>query len=126
MFSKYVINHNLQKSALPLKSKTIPGFSISIVLLHDLLLLFFFFRAREGKTKDAMDVILDLCRSGYSPTDVIQTLFKVTRSYNMPEPEKLEFMREIGFSHMRISEGLNTQLQLLGCITRLSTINQPK
>jgi replication factor C subunit 2/4 len=40
----------------------------------------------------------------------------------MPEPEKLEFLREIGFSHMRISEGLNTQLQLLGCIARLSQI----
>ncbi len=71
-----------------------------------------------------MDVILDLCKSGYSPTDVIQTIFKVTRSYDMPEPEKLEFLREIGFSHMRISEGLNTQLQLLGCISRLSAINQ--
>lgn len=38
----------------------------------------------------------------------------------MPEPQKLDFIREIGFSHMRIAQGLNTQLQLLGCIARLS------
>jgi replication factor C subunit 2/4 len=44
----------------------------------------------------------------------------------MPEPEKLEFIREIGFTHMRIAEGLNTQLQLLGCISRLSNLNSTK
>jgi replication factor C subunit 2/4 len=74
---------------------------------------------REGKMKDAMDVIMGLCNSGYAATDIIQTIFKVTRHYPMSEPEKLEFLREIGFSHMRISEGLNTQLQLIGCISRL-------
>lgn len=40
----------------------------------------------------------------------------------MPEPQKLLFLREIGFSHMRISEGLNTQLQLLGCVSRLALL----
>ena len=41
----------------------------------------------------------------------------------MPEPLKLEFIREIGFTHMRISEGLNTQLQLMGCVARLCAIH---
>ena len=41
---------------------------------------------------------------------------------DMPEPLKLEFIREIGFTHMRISEGLNTQLQLMGCVARLCAI----
>lgn len=40
----------------------------------------------------------------------------------MPEPQKLAFIREIGFTHMRISEGLNTQLQLLGCAARLCNL----
>ena len=44
---------------------------------------------------------------------------QVTRTMDMPEPQKLEFIREIGFTHMRISEGLNTQLQLVGCVARL-------
>jgi replication factor C subunit 2/4 len=38
---------------------------------------------------------------------------------DLNEPLKLEFIREIGFSHMRISEGLDTELQLLGCVARL-------
>lgn len=72
--------------------------------------------------KDAMDVITDLCLAGYSPNDIIQTLFKVTRAYPMPEPEKLEFLREVGFTHMRMVDGLNTPLQLVGCISRLHNI----
>ena len=59
---------------------------------------------------------------GYAATDIIQTLFRVTRTMDMPEPLKLEFIREIGFTHMRISEGLNTQLQLMGCVARLCAI----
>lgn len=49
---------------------------------------------------------------------------QVTRALEMPETQKLDFIREIGFSHMRIAQGLNTQLQLLGCIARLSQLAQ--
>jgi hypothetical protein len=49
---------------------------------------------------------------------------QVTRAFDMPEPAKLEFIREIGFSHMRIAQGLNTQLQLLGCVARLCQLQQ--
>lgn len=74
--------------------------------------------------KEAMDLTMNLHSAGYSPTDLIQTLFKVTRSHaEMAEPEKLEFLREIGFTHMRISEGLNTQLQLVGCVARLCQLH---
>lgn len=74
---------------------------------------------RAGKTKEAQEVIIALFSAGYAATDIIQTIFRVTKSYDMPEPQKLEYIREIGFTHMRISEGLNTQLQLLGCIARM-------
>ena len=40
----------------------------------------------------------------------------------MEEGQKLDFIREIGFTHMRIAEGLNTQLQLLGCVARLTQL----
>lgn len=78
--------------------------------------------AREGRTKAATDVVLELWGFGYAATDIIQTLFRVTRTMDMPEPQKLEFIREIGFSHMRIAEGLNSQLQLLGCVSRLCAL----
>lgn len=76
-------------------------------------------KIREGNTKEAQDIIIELCANGYAASDVIQTIFRVTKAYDMPEHQKLEYIREIGFSHLRISEGLNTQLQLLGCISRM-------
>ena len=73
----------------------------------------------------AMEVIIGLFKTGYAATDIIQTLFKVTKSSaSMTEPLKLELIREIGFTHMRISEGLCSQLQLLGCIGRMCKISK--
>ena len=57
---------------------------------------------------------------GYSSSDIIGTLFKVTKAHDdMEEGTKLEFLREIGFTHMRISNGVNSLLQLLGLMGRL-------
>ena len=56
-----------------------------------------------------------LWQTGYSPSDIIGTFFKVVKaSKDLSEALKLEFLREIGFTHMRISDGVNTLLQLLG------------
>jgi replication factor C subunit 2/4 len=41
----------------------------------------------------------------------------------LSEHGKLEFIREIGFTHMRILEGVQTYLQLAGCLARLCKIN---
>ena len=83
-------------------------------------------KAREGKFNESLDVVMGLWKSGYAATDIIQTLFRVTKSADMPEHIKLEFIREIGFTHMRIAEGLDTQLQLMGCVARLSQLNVKK
>lgn len=80
--------------------------------------------ALEGKTKECVDVVSDLWSKGYAATDIIQTLFRVTRSMEIAEQKKLDFIREIGFTHMRIAEGLNSKLQLLGCMARLSCISR--
>lgn len=79
-------------------------------------------KCREGKMGEAVDIVMALWASGYAATDIIQTLFRVAKSHDMPEYQKLEFIREIGFTHMRISEGLNTQLQLMGCVARLCNL----
>lgn len=72
-----------------------------------------------GQTKPAVERIQALWETGYSSSDIIGTLFKVTKAHEMPEALKLEFLREIGFCHMRISEGVNSLLQLLGLVARL-------
>ncbi|KAK3061891.1 hypothetical protein LTS18_005229 [Coniosporium uncinatum] len=51
-------------------------------------------------------------------------MFKVTKSIpTLSEHAKLEFIKEIGFTHMRILEGVQTFLQLSGCVARLCKIN---
>jgi replication factor C subunit 2/4 len=73
-----------------------------------------------GDTALAVDLMQQLWNTGYSCSDIIGTVFKVTRAHDrMPESIKLEFLKEIGFTHMRIADGVNTKLQLFGLIGRL-------
>lgn len=68
------------------------------------------------------DVLLIFARRnlGYSCHDIISTMFKVTKTIpSLAEHTKLEFIREIGFTHMRILEGMQTYLQLAGCVAKL-------
>lgn len=65
------------------------------------------------------------CRTlGYSSHDIISTMFRVTKTIpTLSEHSKLEFIREIGFTHMRILDGVQSLLQLSGCVSKLCKIN---
>ncbi|KAH0292261.1 P-loop containing nucleoside triphosphate hydrolase protein [Aureobasidium namibiae CBS 147.97] len=72
----------------------------------------------------ALSMLKELWDSGYSCHDIISTMFKVTKTIPvLSEHAKLEFIREIGFTHMRILEGVQTYLQLSGCVAKLCRIN---
>ena len=79
---------------------------------------------QASKTRDASltkDQFRDL---GYSSHDIISTMFRVTKTIpTLSEHSKLEFIKEIGFTHMRILEGVQTFLQLSGCLAKLCKIN---
>jgi len=78
---------------------------------------------RCGKTRVAVQTMKSLCSLGYATTDIIGTLFKVVKAHlHLPEALKLEFLREIGFTHMRIADGVNSSLQLYGLVARLSAL----
>jgi len=75
----------------------------------------------KGNLHEAIGKLNELWNSGYAASDIIGTVFKVTKSHDtLPEGDKLEFLREIGFTHMKISNGVSTRLQLLGLLSRLS------
>lgn len=58
---------------------------------------------------------------GYSSHDIISTMFKVTKTIPiLSEHAKLEFIREIGFTHMRILDGVQSLLQLSGLVAKLA------
>ena len=71
---------------------------------------------REGSGKSCKRLFFS---QGYSAQDVIQTLSRVTRSMDMPEKTKLDFLQVLGTVHMRILDGTDSLLQLSGCAPTL-------
>ena len=60
-----------------------------------------------GKTAVAVELMTGLWNMGYSSSDIIGTVFKVVKAHNkMGEAIKLEYLRLIGCTHMRIAGGL--------------------
>lgn len=47
----------------------------------------------EGKFDDSCAGLKQLYDLGYSPTDIITTLFRIIKNYDMAEYIKLEFMK---------------------------------
>ncbi|CAG7930740.1 unnamed protein product [Penicillium olsonii] len=78
----------------------------------------------EGKVDSALEGLNELWTLGYSSHDIISTMFRVTKTIpTLSEHSKLEFIREIGFTHMRILDGVQSLLQLSGCVAKLCRIN---
>jgi replication factor C subunit 2/4 len=78
----------------------------------------------EGRVDQALDQLKELWDLGYSSHDIISTMFRVTKTLDsISEHSKLEFIRVIGFAHMRILEGVQTLLQLQGAVVRLCKVN---
>lgn len=66
---------------------------------------------KAGNTKGAVDQMTALYRTGYSASDIIGTVFKVVKAHpDLPEGLKLEYLREIGFTHM-VRAGTFVQLE---------------
>jgi len=77
----------------------------------------------KGDVDEAVREMAALYAQGYSGLDLIGTLFRVCKSNDkMDEGRRLEYIREIGLTHMRIAEGLDTLLQLTGLLARLCTV----
>ncbi|KAI8115718.1 Replication factor C subunit 4, partial [Lucilia cuprina] len=53
----------------------------------------------------ALDQMEVLWSKGYSAVDLVTTMFRVSQTMEIPESLKLQFLKEIGFSHLRVLEG---------------------
>ncbi|OAA60449.1 aaa ATPase domain containing protein [Niveomyces insectorum RCEF 264] len=77
-----------------------------------------------GNVDAALDALRELWQLGYSSHDIVSTMFRVTKTLpGLSEHAKLAFVREIGFTHMKVLEGVQTLLQLSGCVARLCKLN---
>ncbi|XP_031169038.2 replication factor C subunit 2-like [Sander lucioperca] len=78
-----------------------------------------------GNIDEAYRVVEALWALGYSPDDIIGNIFRVCKTLPMAEYLKLEFIKEIGYTHMRMSEGVNSLLQMAGLLGRLCSKTAP-
>lgn len=70
----------------------------------------------------AYKIIAKLWRLGYAAEDIIGNIFRVCRQIDINEKLKLLFIREIGETHMKIVDGLNSLLQMTGLLARLCEV----
>ncbi|KAF6357487.1 replication factor C subunit 2 [Rhinolophus ferrumequinum] len=73
----------------------------------------------KANIDDAYKILAHLWHLGYSPEDIIGNVFRVCKTFQMAEYLKLEFIKEIGYTHMKIAEGVNSLLQMAGLLARL-------
>ena len=77
----------------------------------------------EGRVDDALDLLRDLWDKGYSCHDVVSTMFKVAKTMpGVSEGLRLDIVREVGFAHMRVLEGVQTLCQLNGCVAKIARL----
>lgn len=78
----------------------------------------------DTKVEQAVEGLTELWDLGYSSHDIVSSMFRVTKTMpGLSEHARLEFIREIGFAHMRVLEGMQTLVQLWGCVAKLCRIN---
>uniref|UniRef100_A0AC11ERP8 Replication factor C subunit 2 n=1 Tax=Ovis aries TaxID=9940 RepID=A0AC11ERP8_SHEEP len=70
-------------------------------------------------SENVFKILAHLWHLGYSPEDIISNIFRVCKTFQMAEYLKLEFIKEIGYTHMKIAEGVNSLLQMAGLLARL-------
>jgi len=65
------------------------------------------------------DRLAGLHSKGYSCGDIIGTLLRLLKSFEMREDVKIEFIKEASLTHLRMVEGLQTLTQLGGLVGRM-------
>ncbi|ERE74945.1 replication factor C subunit 2-like protein [Cricetulus griseus] len=73
----------------------------------------------DANIDEAYKILAHLWHLGYSPEDIISNIFRVCKTFPMAEYLKLEFIKEIGYTHMKVAEGVNSLLQMAGLLARL-------
>lgn len=59
----------------------------------------------RGSWSDAIEPVHAIHKQGYSATDIISTFSKVAKTMDAPENIKLEWLKQIGITHMRVIAG---------------------
>ncbi|OMJ92701.1 hypothetical protein SteCoe_4442 [Stentor coeruleus] len=77
----------------------------------------------EGQFTQACDSLKILWVQGYSPLDIIGSLYKVVTTFSMNENIQLKYLKELAVLRMRLLDGVCTLLQVHGCIAKLCELS---
>ncbi|KAI8379660.1 P-loop containing nucleoside triphosphate hydrolase protein [Radiomyces spectabilis] len=78
----------------------------------------------DGRVDSAVNTMKELYDLGYSALDIITTIFRVVKNYvQLDEQLRLDFLKEIGFTHMRIIDGHQSLVQLSGLVAKLCKVS---
>jgi replication factor C subunit 2/4 len=68
-------------------------------------------------------IVKGLCNKGYTPNDILLTfmkyLFENTNNDNLNETTRLKMYEIISMNYIRVNGGIDTLLQLCGCISKI-------
>jgi len=67
----------------------------------------------------SMDYIHELKNCGYCTNDILLTMLNSLREINIDEDIRINFIKIISESYMTVSEGIDTNLQLYACLSRM-------
>nr|CAD7610792.1 unnamed protein product [Timema genevievae] len=86
---------------------------------HPLLIKEMLLHCVDGDLDKAYKIIGHMWKLGYAAEDIIGNIFRVCKTLEMDSMLKLAFMKEIGHTHLRIVDGVNSLLQMTGLLARL-------
>lgn len=89
---------------------------------HPLLIKQMIENCTEQKLEEAMKILSHLWKLGYSADDIINVVFRVCKTTQIPEYIKLEYVKLIGLAHSRICQGLNSFLQLNSLLAQMTNV----
>merc|ERR1712038_573877 len=90
---------------------------------HPLMIKDILTHCNKGSLDDAYKIMLQLWKLGYSAEDIISNVFRVCKTMTeLAEFVKLEFIKEIGMTHMGIVQGSSSLLQMAALLARLCKI----
>lgn len=94
---------------------------------HPIIIKKIFIACKENNIRNALIELKGLKKNGYSSLDIIINMIGLLKSSSftdLSEMLKIKFMEELGNTMVIISNGITTDLQLVGCLCKLSQIAQ--
>lgn len=90
---------------------------------HPLIIKKMILKVVDGDIDQSLELLKGLWDKGYSAIDIASTSFKVVKNLDeIDESDRLEIMKEIGITHMRVLEGVGSYLQLNALMARIAAL----